>query len=122
MALKKTGIALEAGISFKSGGLLDQKLLGLLSFKLTRAQERVLAEIKDDLEKPHPMNRLTQGDVGSGKTVVALLTCLDVVECGYQAANLAPTEVLAEQHCLNLHRWVRTHHGEATRKSEQGKA
>jgi ATP-dependent DNA helicase RecG len=106
MALKKTGVALETGISFKTDGLLAQKLLGLLSFKLTRAQERVLAEIKDDLEKPHPMNRLIQGDVGSGKTVVALLTCLDVVECGYQAAIMAPTEVLAEQHFLNLHRWV----------------
>jgi ATP-dependent DNA helicase RecG len=106
MALKKTGVALETGISFKTHGLLAQKLLGLLSFKLTRAQERVLAEIKDDLEKPHPMNRLIQGDVGSGKTVVALLTCLDVVECGYQAAIMAPTEVLAEQHFLNLHRWV----------------
>jgi len=73
---------------------------------LTRAQERVLAEIKEDLRRPHPMNRLIQGDVGSGKTVVALLACLYVVECGYQAAIMAPTEVLAEQHYLNLHRWV----------------
>jgi ATP-dependent DNA helicase RecG len=106
MALKKREVALETGISFKPDGLLVQKLLNLLSFKLTRAQERVLAEIKEDLEKPHPMNRLIQGDVGSGKTVVALLTCLYVVECGYQAAIMAPTEVLAEQHFLNLHRWV----------------
>jgi ATP-dependent DNA helicase RecG len=106
MALKKRGVALETGISFKTKGGLSQKLLHQLSFQLTRAQERVLAEIKEDLEKPHPMNRLIQGDVGSGKTIVALLTCLDVVECGYQAAIMAPTEVLAEQHFLNLHRWV----------------
>jgi len=106
MALKKRGVALETGISFKTDGALVQRLLNLLSFQLTRAQERVLAEIKDDLEKPHPMNRLIQGDVGSGKTVVALLTCLYVVECGYQAAIMAPTEVLTEQHFLNLHRWV----------------
>jgi ATP-dependent DNA helicase RecG len=106
MALKKRGVALETGISFKTKGGLSQKLLHQLSFQLTRAQERVLAEIKEDLEKPHPMNRLIQGDVGSGKTILALLTCLDVVECGYQAAIMAPTEVLAEQHFLNLHRWV----------------
>ena len=106
MALKKRGVALETGISFRTDGVLVQKLLNLLSFKLTRAQERVLEEIKEDLEKPHPMNRLIQGDVGCGKTVVALLTCLYVVECGYQAAIMAPTEVLAEQHFLNLHRWL----------------
>jgi ATP-dependent DNA helicase RecG len=106
MALKKKGVALETGISFRTEGTLSQRLLNQLDFKLTRAQERVLAEIKGDLEKPHPMNRLIQGDVGSGKTVVALLTCLYVVECGYQAAIMAPTEVLAEQHFLNLHRWV----------------
>ena len=106
MALKKRGVALETGISFKTDGVLVQNLLNLLSFKLTSAQERALAEIKEDLERPHPMNRLIQGDVGSGKTVVALLTCLDVVESGYQAAIMAPTEVLAEQHFLNLRRWV----------------
>lgn len=106
MALKKRGVTLETGISFKTDGALVQRLLNLLSFQLTRAQKRVLAEIKEDLEKPHPMNRLIQGDVGSGKTVVALLTSLYVVECGYQAAIMAPTEVLAEQHFLNLHRWV----------------
>jgi ATP-dependent DNA helicase RecG len=106
MALKKRGVALETGISFRTEGVLVQRLLNLLSFQLTRAQERALTEIKEDLEKPHPMNRLIQGDVGCGKTVVALLTCLYVVECGYQAAIMAPTEVLAEQHFLNLHRWL----------------
>ncbi len=106
MALKKRGVALESGIAFKTEGVLAQRLLNLLSFKLTRAQERVLGEIRADLQKPHPMNRLIQGDVGSGKTIIALLACLLVVECGYQAAIMAPTEVLAEQHFLNLHRWL----------------
>jgi ATP-dependent DNA helicase RecG len=106
LVLKKRGVALETGIPFKTDGILVQKLLNLLSFKLTHAQQRALSEIKEDLEKPHPMNRLIQGDVGSGKTIVALLTCLHVIECGYQAAIMAPTEVLAEQHFLNLHRWL----------------
>lgn len=106
LALKKKGIALETGISFKTEGTLSQRLLHRVSFRLTRAQERVLHEIIEDMEKPHPMNRLIQGDVGSGKTIVALLASLRVVECGYQAAIMAPTEVLAEQHYLTLHRWV----------------
>ncbi len=106
LALKKKGTALETGISFQNDGVLDRRLLDLLSFQLTRAQERVWSEIIEDLKRPHPMNRLVQGDVGSGKTVVALLACLYVIECGYQAAIMAPTEVLAEQHYLNLHRWV----------------
>jgi ATP-dependent DNA helicase RecG len=106
MALRKRGVALETGISFQTEGTLSQRLLNQLPFRLTMAQEKVLAEIKEDLEKPHPMNRLIQGDVGSGKTIVALFTCLYVVESGYQAAIMAPTEVLAEQHFLNLHRWV----------------
>jgi len=106
LALKKKGMALETGITFRTEGYLSQKLLNQLSFKLTHAQDKVWAEIREDLERPHPMNRLIQGDVGSGKTVVALLASLYVVECGYQAAIMAPTEVLAEQHFLNLHRWV----------------
>jgi len=106
LALKKKGMTLETGIPFQTDGTLVQRLLDLLSFQLTRAQDRVWAEIREDLERPHPMNRLIQGDVGSGKTVVALLASLYVVECGYQAAIMAPTEVLAEQHYLNLHHWV----------------
>ncbi len=106
LALKKRGVALETGISFKTGGTLSQKLLNQLSFQLTRAQERALSEIVEDMEKPHPMNRLIQGDVGSGKTIVALLASLRAVEFGYQAAIMAPTEVLAEQHYLTIHRWV----------------
>ena len=106
LALKKRGMTLETGIPFQTNGTLAQRLLDLLSFQLTRAQDKVWAEIREDLERPHPMNRLIQGDVGSGKTVVALLASLYVVECGYQAAIMAPTEVLVEQHYLNLHRWV----------------
>ena len=106
MALKRRGLELEAGISFRTEGYLSQRLLNRLSFQLTRAQDRVWKEIQEDLERPHPMNRLIQGDVGSGKTVVALLACLYVIECGYQAAIMAPTEVLVEQHYLNLHRMV----------------
>lgn len=77
--------------------LLDRFLRGL-PFRLTRAQQRVLEEIKGDLAGPHPMYRLLQGDVGSGKTVVALCGALVAVDNGYQAAIMAPTEILAEQH------------------------
>lgn len=106
LALKKRGVTQERGISFKTEGGLSRRLLERLSFELTSAQRRVLSEIVADLERPHPMNRLLQGDVGSGKTVVAVLASLRVVECGYQAAVMAPTEVLAEQHYLTIHRWV----------------
>lgn len=106
LALKKRGVVLEPGISFKTDGELAKRLLNTLSFQLTRAQARVWSEIKEDMRKPHPMNRLIQGDVGSGKTIVALLACLDVIENGYQTAIMAPTEVLSEQHYLTIHRWV----------------
>ena len=106
LALKRRGTASETGISFRTEGGLLQKLLNQLPFQLTSSQEKVLAEIKEDMEKPHPMNRLIQGDVGSGKTIVALLACLYSLECGYQAAIMTPTEILAEQHYLNLYRWV----------------
>src|SRR5205085_9358077 len=71
-------------------------------FPLTRAQERAIAAIADDLAGPHPMHRLLQGDVGSGKTVVAVTTLLMAVQGGYQSALMAPTEVLAEQHELGV--------------------
>jgi ATP-dependent DNA helicase RecG len=74
----------------------------ILPFRLTGAQKRVLREIASDLQSPHPMNRLVQGDVGSGKTIVALLSMVIALENGYQAAFMAPTEILAEQHYLNL--------------------
>jgi ATP-dependent DNA helicase RecG len=106
LAMKKKGMTVASGISFEPEGRLAQGLMDLLSFRLTRAQEKVSLEIREDMRSPHPMNRLIQGDVGSGKTVVALLACLDAVECGYQAALMVPTEVLAEQHYLTLRNWM----------------
>src|SRR5690606_4007766 len=72
-----------------------------LEFKLTGAQERAFAEIIKDIKRPHPMHRLVQGDVGSGKTVVALMAAAFAAEGGMQTALMVPTEILAEQHFLN---------------------
>ena len=81
--------------------MLISQLLKKLPFTLTGAQERSLQEIYEDMKNPHPMHRLVQGDVGSGKTLVALLSALYVIEMGYQATIMAPTEILAEQHYQN---------------------
>ena len=85
---------------------LAAKLIAGLPFDLTRAQQRVLGEIRSDLARPHPMQRLLQGDVGSGKTVVAALAALQAVESGYQVAIMAPTEILAEQHYAKFSQWL----------------
>ncbi len=77
-----------------------------LPFSLTTAQQRVSAQIQKDLDQPQPMQRLVQGDVGSGKTVVAVLAALSAVEQGYQAVIMAPTEILAEQHFHNIEEWM----------------
>ena len=87
-------------------GELMEKFLQSLPFKLTAAQMKVIAEIRRDLESKFPMNRLLQGDVGSGKTVVAIASILLAVEAGYQAAFMAPTQILAEQHYAVLRRWL----------------
>ena len=87
-------------------GELMQKFLHALPFELTTAQKKVIAEIQSDLAAKYPMNRLLQGDVGSGKTVVAIAAILLAVEGGYQAAFMAPTQVLAEQHYSVLRRWL----------------
>ncbi len=103
LALKRRGIVTEKkGISFKNTGILEAELRRTLPFALTAAQERVIAEIKRDMTAQRPMNRLVQGDVGSGKTIVALAAALMAVENGYQACIMAPTEILAEQHYRNI--------------------
>ncbi len=85
---------------------LQQRLCQALPFELTGAQQRVLDELMQDFAAGKPMIRLVQGDVGSGKTVVAALACLPVIESGYQAALMAPTEILAEQHYQNFCNWL----------------
>ena len=90
----------------KSAGQLAQHVLAALPFGLTGAQQRVCAEIASDLTQPYPMQRLLQGDVGSGKTIVAALAACQAIEAGYQAAFMAPTEILAEQHYLKLRAWL----------------
>ncbi len=88
------------------GGTLRQRFLQQLPFRLTRAQRRVVKEIGEDLERDHPMLRLVQGDVGSGKTVVAALAALKAVEADHQVALMAPTELLAEQHLHCFRDWL----------------
>ncbi len=83
-----------------------EQLLQTLTFSLTTAQQKSLREISRDLEQAHPMHRLLQGDVGSGKTIVALLAALQAIENGYQVALMSPTEILAEQHYHKLRDWL----------------
>ena len=92
--------------SLQATATLTTALLAALPFRLTGAQQRAWQEIASDLDQPHPMQRLLQGDVGSGKTVVAALAMLHAVEAGYQAALMAPTEILAEQHYRKLAAWL----------------
>ncbi|XQU69653.1 ATP-dependent DNA helicase RecG [Cupriavidus sp. H18C1] len=89
----------------RAGGLLDH-FLAALPFALTGAQQRVVKEIAADMGAPHPMHRLLQGDVGSGKTIVAALAACQAIDAGYQAALMAPTEILAEQHYRKLSGWL----------------
>jgi ATP-dependent DNA helicase RecG len=90
----------------KSPGQLARRLLAALPFGLTAAQQRVYREIERDLAQPYATQRLVQGDVGSGKTIVAALAACHAIEAGYQAAFMAPTEILAEQHYLKLAGWL----------------
>ena len=100
----------ETGIALPVTGKLINKFYELLPFKLTNAQKRVVNEIISDLQKPEPMKRLVQGDVGAGKTVVAVVAMLAAIQVGYQAALMAPTEVLAEQHYRKLVTWFNLLH------------
>ena len=86
-------------------GRFQQMLLQALPFQLTGAQQRVLQEICGDMAQTYPMHRLLQGDVGSGKTIVAALSALVAIEAGFQVAVMAPTEILAEQHLLKFEQW-----------------
>jgi len=95
----------ERGIAMRiDADRLNEMLHRIVPFELTNAQRRVIGEIWSDMAQPHPMNRLLQGDVGSGKTIVAAAAILAAVDNQYQAAIMAPTEILAEQHYINLHR------------------
>lgn len=108
LSLRKAHAARRARTapSLSGTGALTSALLAALPFALTGAQRCAEAQIADDLAQPHPMQRLLQGDVGSGKTVVAALAMLRAVEAGWQAALMAPTEILAGQHYLKLCAWL----------------
>ncbi len=108
LSLRRQRIALQQhrAPACAGPGALVERLLDTLPFALTGAQQRVFAQIRDDLRHPRPMLRLVQGDVGSGKTVVAALAALLAVEAGHQVALMAPTELLAEQHLVNLSGWL----------------
>jgi len=105
-ALKRAGVQLEQGIAFKLEHRYTLPLSKMLPFRLTDAQRRVLGEIKRDMLSPRPMHRLLQGDVGSGKTMVALMAALIAIENKTQVAIVAPTEILAEQHFITFHNWL----------------
>lgn len=106
LALMKKKKVSEKGISFKNEVALVDKFLKTLSFELTNAQKRVFEQVKADMKMDLPMNRLLHGDVGCGKTVIALMSMLIAVDNGYQACLMVPTEILAEQHYINIHKMV----------------
>jgi ATP-dependent DNA helicase RecG len=106
LALKRKGHLLDQGIAFRTGGSLLQQFYAALSFSLTGAQMRVIDEIQGDMARQTVMHRLLQGDVGSGKTVVAMAAMVMACENGYQAALMAPTELLAQQHYATITGWA----------------
>ena len=104
LAIRRQREGRRRGLAINPSGSLVRRLRASLPYSLTAAQERVWSEIRSDMAEPYPMSRLLQGDVGSGKTVVAALAALTAIEAGYQAAIMAPTEILAEQHLMTLGR------------------
>src|SRR5436189_5854517 len=106
IASRRTNALTRIGQAHCGPGALFDKFVKSLPFKLTDAQRKVIEEIRRDLASGHPMNRLLQGDVGSGKTLVAIAAMLLAVEAGYQSAFMAPTQILAEQHYDVLRRWL----------------
>ncbi|HEY3449887.1 MAG TPA: ATP-dependent DNA helicase RecG [Myxococcales bacterium] len=107
MALRRKGVRLAPGIAFRLDAAIRARATVRVPFELTHDQQKALAEILGDMQRPEPMNRLLQGDVGSGKTAVAIVASLVAVENGYQAAFMAPTEILAEQHHRTLEAWLK---------------
>ena len=106
IASRRADASVRRGEKHCGAGALLDRFLKSLPFELTTAQSKVIGEIRHDLAASHPMNRLLQGDVGSGKTVVAIAGMLLAIEGGYQAAFMAPTQILAEQHYDVLRRWL----------------
>src|SRR2546426_8418871 len=106
LAILRSRTTRAQGIALSPPGALVRRLRATLPYTLTAAQERVWNEIRTDMAAPFPMHRLLQGDVGSGKTVVAALGVLTAVEAGYQAAIMAPTEILAEQHFMTFRQLI----------------
>src|SRR5437763_303818 len=106
IASRRSDAQARVSAAHSGRGELMDKFVRALPFELTTAQKKVIAEIRRDMESKFPMNRLLQGDVGSGKTVVAIAAFLLAVEAGYQAAFMAPTQILAEQHYAVLRRWL----------------
>jgi ATP-dependent DNA helicase RecG len=102
VALKRSKARAVPGIAFALNDRVRERVKAMLPFKPTGAQKRVLKEIADDMAAAHPMNRLLQGDVGSGKTIVAAEAAVIAIENGYQVAVLAPTEILATQHSFTF--------------------
>ncbi len=102
LAIRRRREGTRPGHAIAPRGALVERLLATLPFRLTAAQRRVWEEIRADLVRPVPMNRLLQGDVGSGKTIVAVMALLTAVEAGFQGVLMAPTEILAEQHFVTL--------------------
>ncbi len=107
MAFRRKGYLRERGISFRKGNELVDSFHAALPFQLTSAQSRVISEVICDMEKDYPMNRLIQGDVGCGKTVVAMTAMLKACGNGYQCVLMAPTEILAEQHFEQVRHWAK---------------
>jgi ATP-dependent DNA helicase RecG len=104
LELKRRQQKAETGISFQLDDRVRQAIKKILPFHPTAAQKRVLKEIADDMQKPYPMRRLLQGDVGSGKTIVSFQAAIIAIENGYQVALMAPTEILAQQHYFSARR------------------
>jgi ATP-dependent DNA helicase RecG len=122
LARRRRGVRQEAGIAFDASPARVDEAARLLPFELTGSQRRVLAEIARDMARPEPMNRLLQGDVGSGKTAVAFAAAMLAVRSGWQAAILAPTQILADQHARNLRRWLDGSGVEVALVAARGKA